>query len=214
MTVPSKDNAGGSEVYRKQGFGGPMPLGRVPALIIVDFVNGFADPAMFGGGNIGSAIDQTVELLKIARKEGWPVAMSRQVFSDDGSDGNIFTRKVPSLLMLTENASASQIVDCLAPRPGEIVVTKQLPSAFADTGLAAWLTQRGVDTTVLAGCTTSGCVRATVLDAMGAGFIPAVVSDCVGDRALGPHEANLFDIAQKYGEVMPLQELLLAIRLQ
>src|SRR5262249_60326933 len=89
----------------------------------------------------------------------------------------------------------------------DVVVRKTLPSAFAGTGLAAWLVGRAVETLAIAGCTTSGCVRATALDAMSNGFRPVVLEDCVGDRALGPHQANLFDIAQKYGDVMLSHDL-------
>lgn len=195
-------------VYERQGFGRSLGLqGRI-GLLIVDFVNGFADPAIFGGGNIPAAIDRTVTVLAEARRRGWPVAHSRIVYADDGSDATIFSIKVPGMLTLTEAAPASAIVPQLTPAAGELVVRKTNPSAFFGTGLAPWLTQKGVETLLVAGCTTSGCVRASVVDAMGHGFRPVVLSDCVGDRALAPHEANLFDIAQKYGDVVPADRVL------
>jgi maleamate amidohydrolase len=129
------------------------------------------------------------------------------VFSEDGADANVFTAKVPSLLALTENNPKGMIVPSLSPNPGELVVRKRLPSAFFGTDLAAWLTFKGADTLFVAGCTTSGCVRASVVDAIGYGFRTVVVTDCVGDRAIGPHEANLFDMAQKYADLMPLAEV-------
>jgi maleamate amidohydrolase len=138
------------------------------------------------------------------------IAYSRIVFADDGSDHNIFSLKVPGMLTLTENAPASAIVSELAPMPGELVVRKQVPSAFFGTGLAAWLTQRSVQTLIVAGAVTSGCVRTSVVDAMSLGFRPLVVSDCVGDRAIGPHEANLFDMEQKYATVATWRETLSA----
>lgn len=194
--------------YRKQGFGNEMGMtGRI-ALLIVDFVNGFADPEAFGGGNIPEAIERTKTLLATARRLGWKVAHTRIVFADDGVDANIFSLKVPTMLRLTETNPASAIVDELAPEPGEYVVRKTVPSAFAGTPLASWLVTHGVQTVVVAGCVTSGCVRASVLDAMQYGFRPVIVSDCVGDRAIGPHEANLFDMAQKCGDVMDLDALL------
>lgn len=177
-------------------------------LLIIDFVNGFADPAVFGGGNIPPAIERTRTLLAHAREQGWPVAHSRIVFSDDDADSNIFCLKVPGMLTLKEDSHNSTIVPQLAPAPGEYVVRKSTPSAFYGTMLAPWLAQRGVQTLVVAGCVTSGCVRASVVDAMQAGLRPLVVSDCCGDRALGPHEANLFDMAQKYAAVMPLEQAL------
>ncbi|ANN69136.1 N-carbamoylsarcosine amidohydrolase [Bordetella bronchialis] len=195
-------------VYRQQGFGARMDLDGPAALLIVDFVNGFADPARFGGGNIEPAIAATVPLLAQARRRGWPVAHTRIVFADDDSDANIFTLKVPGMLTLKERDPASAIVDALAPRPGEAVVRKTLPSAFFGTNLAPWLARQGVRTLVIAGCTTSGCVRASVVDAMSHGFRPVVASDCVGDRAIAPHEANLFDMRQKYAAVMTRDEAL------
>jgi maleamate amidohydrolase len=112
------------------------------------------------------------------------------------------------MLGLKEDHPNSAIVPQLAPAAGELVVKKTVPSAFFGTMLAAWLAQRGVKTLLVAGCVTSGCVRASVVDAMCHGFRPVVIEDCVGDRALGPHEANLFDIAQKYAAVMPSAALL------
>ncbi|QDW38003.1 isochorismatase family protein [Bradyrhizobium sp. KBS0727] len=181
-------------------------------LLIVDFVNGFADPAIFGGGNIAAAIETTKGLLAHARQQQWTIAHTRIVFADDGADHNIFSLKVPGMLTLKENAPASAIVPDLAPVPGELVVRKQVPSAFFGTGLGSWLTQRGVQTLVVAGAVTSGCVRASVVDAMSLGFRPLVVSDCVGDRAIGPHNANLFDMEQKYATVATLRETLSATR--
>jgi maleamate amidohydrolase len=195
------------EIYHRQGFGNRSGVGDRPALVIVDFVNGFADPAAFGGGNIREAIAETQGLLQFARSMKWPIAFTRVVFADDASDANVFSRKVPSLLSLTEENPQSAVVQELAPRLGELVLRKRLPSAFAGTDLAAWLAGRNVDTLIVAGATTSGCVRATVVDAMGSGFLVVVATDCVGDRAEGPHRANLFDMAQKYADLMTAQDI-------
>lgn len=192
-----------ASVYSRQGFGAALALSPPFGLLFIDFVNGFADPDVFGGGNIPSAIARSVDLLAFARERGWPVAHSRIVYSDDGADANIFSEKVPGMARLTEHVPESQIVAELSPVSGEYVVRKTVPSAFFGTSLAPWLTQRGVSTLVVAGCVTSGCVRASVVDAMCHGFRPLVVEDCVGDRAMAPHEASLFDMAQKYAEVRP-----------
>ena len=192
------------DVYEAQGFGNTLGIGAAPALLIVDFINGFADPEVFGGGNIPDAIAATAPLLALARSLNWPVATTRIVFAGDGSDANIFTAKVPSLLDLTEESANSQVVRELAPVAGELIVRKRHPSAFFGTDLAQWLAARRVDTLFVAGCTTSGCIRASVIDAMCHGFRPVVVTDCVGDRALGPHEANLFDMGQKCADLMSL----------
>ena len=199
------------EVYSRQGFGQSLGIKGRLGLALVDFTNGFADPSQFGGGNILAAIANSVPVLAWFRGHQLPVVHSRIVFADDGADANLFSAKVPGLLRLTEQAPASATVAELAPVRGELVVRKTLPSAFAGTGLAQWLAGRGVGTLVIVGCTTSGCVRATALDAMSSGFRPLVLADCVGDRALGPHQANLFDIAQKYGDVMPSREFFSAV---
>lgn len=194
-------------VFQRQGFGAGLGLRPPLGLLIIDFVNGFADPAVFGGGNIPPAMRQTEGLLALARERGWPVAHSRIVYADDDSDANVFSAKVPGMLTLKENSPASAIVAELAPRPGELVVRKNVPSAFFGTTLAPWLTARGVQTLLVAGCVTSGCVRASVVDAMCWGFRPVVIEDCVGDRAIGPHEASLFDMRQKYADVIDLAQL-------
>jgi maleamate amidohydrolase len=195
------------DIYRRQGFDQKLGLGQAPALVIVDFVQGFTDPAHFGGGNIGPAIERTVELLALARRNAWPVAHTRVVYADDGSDAGVFARKVPSLLTLTETAPLSQIVPELTPATGELVIRKRHASAFFGTALAGWLTLHRIDTLLVAGCTTSGCIRATVIDASAHNYRPIVMTDCVGDRAIGPHEANLFDMGQKYADLMDLPSL-------
>jgi maleamate amidohydrolase len=200
-----------SGVYKQQGFGTPLPVQGNIGLLIVDFVVGFADPKTFGGGNIAPAIERTVHLLAAARRHGWPVAHSRIVYAADGSDDNVFSLKVPGMATLTEDHPNSAIVPELKPAAGELIVRKTVPSAFFGTQLAPWLSQRAVQTLIVAGAVTSGCVRASVVDAMSHGFRPLVISDCVGDRAIGPHDANLFDMQQKYAAVMTLDEALSSI---
>ena len=195
------------DIYRQQGFATPLGLGQAPAVLVIDFVLGFTDPAHFGGGNIGEAITRTKELLAIARAQGWPVAHTRVVYADDGSDCGSFTLKVPALRKLTETNPLSQIVEEVAPLPGEVVIRKRHASAFFGTDLASWLAFRRIDTVLVAGCTTSGCVRASVIDASAHNLRPIVLTDCVGDRAIGPHEANLFDMGQKYADLMSVEDL-------
>ena len=190
------------DIYRKQNFGNVSGIGKRCALILVDFVNGFVDAEQFGGPHIAAAVESTVPLLAAFRQAGLPVVHTRVVFAEDGANKNVFCVKVPPLLQLTEHAQESQIVPQLTPVKGELVLRKTSASAFFSTGLSEWLHLRGVDTAVIAGCTTSGCVRATVVDAMQFNFLTIVIEDCVGDRAMGPHEANLFDMRQKYADVM------------
>lgn len=190
------------EVYSRQQFGQTVGFGRMPALLVVDFVNGFTDPDILGGGNILNAVEATKPLLAFFRGAGLPIVFTRIVYADDGSDAGVWCRKVPRLRDLTEKAHASQVVDALAPREGELVIRKTQASAFFGTHLAGHLTLKGVDTVVLAGCTTSGCIRASAIDAMSLNYRVVVAKDCVGDRAIGPHEANLFDMGQKYADLL------------
>ncbi len=190
------------DIYRKQNMGNASGIGSRCGLVLVDFVNGFVDENLFGGPHIEAAANATVPLLAAFRKAGLPVVHTRVVFADDGSNKNVFCMKVPPLLTLTEKAPASQIVPQLAPIDGEWVLRKVSASAFFSTGLSEWLHLRGVDTAVIVGCTTSGCVRASVIDAMQFNFRTVVIEDCVGDRAIEPHDANLFDMRQKYADVM------------
>jgi maleamate amidohydrolase len=160
-----------AETYQRQGFGASLDLRPPCGLLIVDFVNGFADPAIFGGGNIAAAIETTKKLLAHARQQQWAIAHTRIVFADDDSDHNIFSLKVPGLLTLKENAPASAIVSELAPEPGELVVRKQVPSAFFGTGLAAWLTQRGVQTLVVAGASPAAAYAPALSMPCRSGFV-------------------------------------------
>ena len=198
-------------LYRAQSFGGRVGIGSRPALCIVDFVNGFIDPKVFGGGNIAEAVANTLGLLAAARRGGLPVAFTRVVYSEDGRDHGAFIRKVPALAKLTERAPDGQIVPELAPHLGELILRKTQPSAFFGTGYAENLRQQGIDTVIVAGCTTSGCVRATVVDAMSYDFRTIVARDCVGDRSLAAHDANLFDMEQKYADLMESRDIVTAL---
>lgn len=199
-------------IYQRQNFGNRVGFGQRPALLIVDFVEGFTDPGKFGGFNIPDAIRATERLLAASRAAGIPVAHTRVVYQDDGADAGAFARKVPSLLTLTEDAPESRIVPSLTPVAGEYVVKKLHASAFFGTSLAPWLIAKGVDTLLVTGCTTSGCVRASVVDSCAWNFRTIVPRECTGDRAEAPHEANLFDMDQKYADVMPLDAVLDRIR--
>ncbi|MCY4363472.1 MAG: isochorismatase family protein [Gammaproteobacteria bacterium] len=194
-------------VYERQGFGQGLELTPPAGLLIVDFINGFADPDVFGGGNIRPAVEKTRKLLSLARERGWLVSYTRVVYSEDGSDANVFTDKVPGCLEFTETSALSQVVPDLPPAPGDLVIRKQFPSAFFGTHLASSLAMHGVKTLFISGATTSGCVRASAVDAMCHGFKPVIVEDCVGDRSIAQHEANLFDMKMKYTQNMQLDEV-------
>jgi maleamate amidohydrolase len=201
-------------IYQHQGFGHALGFGKSLALVVIDFTAGFANPNVLGGGNILAAIAQTKKVLAAARAAAIPIAFTRHIYAADGSDRGLFNVKVPSVNLLTLDNPISQIVQELQPNPGERILDKRYPSAFFRTDFAGWLTLKGIDTLLITGCTTSGCVRASTVDCLCSGFRPIVLSDCVGDRALGPHEANLFDLGQKYADVVPSAAALerLAIR--
>lgn len=189
-------------VYQRQGFGQRLGFGESPALIVIDFSNGFADPAVLGGGNIAEAIANTRPVLEAARAAGIPVAHTRHIYAADGSNFGLFNKKLPTNNLLRPGSPHAETVETLRPIDGELVIDKQYPSAFFGSSFASWLAARRVDTLIITGCTTSGCVRATAVDAMCSGYRPIVLRDCSGDRATGPHEANLFDLDQKYADVI------------
>lgn len=186
-------------VRAAEGLGASIGWGERPGLIIVDFVNGFFYRSQYP--MIAEAARRTRPLLLAAREAGVPIVHTRIAYAEDGSDCGIWGIKAARLRKLTESSEASQFIASLAPVSGERVLRKRQPSAFFGTDLAAHLIGRGVDTTIFTGCTTSGCIRATVVDAVSHNFRPIVVTDCVGDRAQAAHDANLHDIGQKYADL-------------
>ncbi len=187
------------QIYDARGFGEPIRLIRPYGLLLVDFCAAFVGQDGLGGGNIEQAARASAGLLDEARRRAWPIAHSQIVF--DGGAEQPWLEKVPSLRDLTPTNPAVAFVDALAPLPGEHVVRKTVPSAFFQSSLDAWLRARGVSTLLIAGCTTSGCVRASTVDAISLGYRPVVVEDCVGDRALAAHQASLCDLGAKYANV-------------
>jgi maleamate amidohydrolase len=196
------------DIYRKQQFGQKTGFGKAPALLVIDFVNGFTDPEILGGGNITEAVQATVPLLDFFRSANLPVIFTRIVYADGAADASLWCQKVPRLRELTEDAPASKVVSALKPRLGELIVRKTQASAFFGTHLGACLVSKSIDTLAIAGCTTSGCVRASVIDAMSMNYRTVVVTDCVGDRTIEPHRANLFDMGQKYADLLPAAEIM------
>ena len=190
-------------------FDSALGFGRNPAIIVVDFIRAYTEPGSpLYAPAVVEAVKATVPLLKAARQNGIPVVYTRVLYHASGVDGGLFVRKVPALRRMVEGEPLAEIVPELPPGPDDVVLIKQYASSFFGTSLAAMLTARGIDTLVITGCSTSGCVRATAVDAMQYGFRPIVPRECVGDRHDGPHEANLFDINAKYGDVVSLQDVL------
>lgn len=190
-----------------QVFGARIGFGREPAVLVVDFIRAYTTPgASLYAPDVVAAVAATVPLVRTARERGRLVAFTQVLYGSSGLDGGLFVRKIPVLRELVRGAELAAIVPELEPTPDDLVITKQYASAFFGTSLAPALTARGVDTVVVTGCSTSGCVRATAVDGMQHGFRVIVPRECVGDRARGPHEANLFDIDSKYGDVVGVAE--------
>ncbi len=184
-------------------------FGKRPALLLVDFMRAYTTPgAALYAEAVVQAVKESGALLARARELGIPIVHTRVQYSAHGAEGGLFVQKVPLLRSLVAGAPEAELDPLVAPAPGETVLVKQYASAFFATPLASLLTARSVDTLVLTGCSTSGCVRATAVDGVQHGFRVIVPRECVGDRAPEPHEANLFDIDSKYGDVMPLGEVL------
>ena len=196
-----------TENYATGGFGLSLQPGRRPALLIVDFVRAYLveGSPLNAGAEQARAAAQT--LLAAARRAGIPVLHTNVRYQRGGRDGGVFFRKVPALTCFEDGLrpDLAAFAEGLEPVPGETVITKQYASAFFGTTLASTLTALGVDTLLIAGVSTSGCVRASAVDACQHGFIPLVVREAVGDRHAAPHEANLFDLQAKYAEVVALQ---------
>jgi maleamate amidohydrolase len=184
-------------------FDGTLGFGRTPAVIVIDFIRAYTTPGSpLYAPPVADAVAATVPLLAAARRHGIAVIYTRVLYHPSGRDGGLFLLKVPALRRMVAGEKLAEIVPELPPAADDLVIVKQYASAFFGTSLAATLTAMGVDTLVITGCSTSGCVRATAVDALQHGFRPIVVSDCVGDRRPEPHAANLFDIQAKYGEVI------------
>ncbi len=190
-----------SENY-KGAFDGHLPFGQRPALLIVDFVMAYLDPASPLYAGVEGALASNERLLAAARKAKIPVLFTNVVYTPGGADGGVFYRKVPALKLFDNGSPLGAFPDSLQPQDGELVISKQYASSFFGTHLAATLTAKGVDTLLITGLSTSGCVRATALDACQHGFLPFVVREACGDRHPGPHEASLFDLQAKYAEVI------------
>jgi maleamate amidohydrolase len=178
-----------------------LPAGIRPALVIVDPVVAYIDPACGLYAGVEEAVDNMRAVLAKAHTHGIPVFITTVRYTEDGSNGGVFWRKVPLLRSFTPSNPFGEFIEGLAPTGSDRLVIKQYPSAFFGTGLVEQLAAEGVDTVVITGLSTSGCIRATALDTMQYGFVPIVVRDAVGDRHAHVHEANLYDIATKIGEV-------------
>lgn len=188
--------------YFQAGFGGRLSFGKRPALIIIDVVKAYLEPTSPLYCDAGEALEWNVKLADQARKQDVPVIFTRVEYSLGGVEGGIFYRKVPAARVFEKGNPLAEFPDNLLPAAGDHIVTKHYPSAFFGTSLAPMLHALEIDTVMLTGFSTSGCVRATALDAIQHGFIPYVVRDACADRDSRPHDGNLFDMQAKMAEVV------------
>jgi nicotinamidase-related amidase len=198
-------------MYAERDFGTEVGMGERPALLVIDLINAFTDPEGDLGSDVESVLDGAERLLDTFREHDLPRYFTTVAFEDSYGDAGRFIEKVPALRELRLGTEAVEIDERIAPIGSERVILKKYASAFFGTDLETELTTHGVDTLVLAGVTTSGCVRATAVDSLQYGYRTIVPADAVGDRAEGPHEANLFDIDAKYGDVVETSDVLTSL---
>ena len=196
------------EVYAKARLGESVTLGSRPAVLVVDFRCGFTDPECTLGSDMTAAVEATKRLLDVARARGVPVVFTTIGFEPSLKDGGLWLQKVPALGDLQIGGRWVEIDPRLEPRDDETIVLKKAASAFFGTNLPSILVSQGVDSVILCGATTSGCIRATAVDLLQHGYPTIVPRECVADRAQAPHEANLFDIQAKYADVVLVEEAL------
>jgi nicotinamidase-related amidase len=195
-------------VYEKAGLGQAVTLGDRPAVLVIAFSCGFTDPECPLGSDLTPQVEATRRLLDAAREKGLPVVFTTIAFEPGLKDGGLWLQKVPSLATLQLGGRWAEIDPRLGAREEETVLVKKGASGFFGTNLASVLVSQGVDSVVLCGATTSGCVRATAIDLLQYGWPTIVPRECVGDRAQAPHEASLFDIQAKYADVVSVDDAL------
>ncbi len=197
-----------AEAYEFAGFGDASGIGARPAVVVVDFIKGFTDANCPLGSNLDSEVEATCKLLEAARARELPVYFTTVVYGEADQRAGYFLKKVPALGVLSPESVWVELDDRLERRASEPLFVKRFASAFFGTDLNAYLAFERADTVIVAGCTTSGCVRATAVDVLQYGYRVVVPEDCVGDRSREAHVANLRDIQTKYGDVLPLNEVL------
>ena len=194
--------------YDEDDFGASVGLGEQPALLVIDLINAFTDPETSLGSDVSGVLEETERLLAAFREHDLPRYFTTVAFEESYGDAGRFIEKVPALRELRLGTEAVEVDDQIEPVGDERVILKKYASAFFGTDLETELTTQRVDTLVLAGVTTSGCIRATAVDSLQHGYRTIVPEDAVGDRAEGPHRANLFDIDAKYGDVVTTDDVI------
>ncbi|HSL00776.1 MAG TPA: isochorismatase family protein [Rubrobacteraceae bacterium] len=197
-----------SAIYERARLGQSVTLGTRPAVLVVDFSRGFTDPESTMGSDLTQEVEATNRVLAAAREKEIPVIFTTIGFESNLKDGSLWLEKAPGLAELQVGGKWVEIDPRLGRREEEVVILKKGASAFFGTNLPSILVSQNVDTIVLCGATTSGCIRATSIDLLQYGYPTIVPRECVGDRAQGPHEANLVDIQAKYADVVSVDDAL------
>jgi nicotinamidase-related amidase len=196
-----------AEIYERAGFGARVERGSRPAVLVVDFTYGFTDPRYPTGSDMSGPVLATARLLNTARERGIPVIFTTIAY-DPGQIATLaWLKKSTGMAALSLGSRLVEVDERLTPATSEHLVVKTGASAFFGTPLATYLASARVDTLIITGATTSGCVRASAVDAVQHGYPALVPRDCVGDRAQTPHDASLFDINEKYGDVVDLDDV-------
>ncbi len=190
----------------KRAYNTKVGFGSRPALILIDFCEAYYDKDCDLYAEVEDALESALRVRQAARAAKVPVILTNVVYQAGGLDGGRFFEKAAPLRNFTKGNPMGAFGPGLVPQDDELVISKQYPSAFFGTSLASTLTAMGVDSVLLTGLTTSGCVRASCVDAMSHGFRTAVIADACGDRHAAPHEANLFDMNAKYADVVSEEE--------
>jgi maleamate amidohydrolase len=196
------------EIYERARLGHGVTLGEHPAVLVVDFSRGFTDPECTMGSDLTQEVEATNRLLSAAREREIPIIFTTIGFEPNLKDGSLWLEKAPGLGDLIVGGKWVEIDPRLERTEEETVILKKGASAFFGTNLPSILVSQGVDTVIMCGATTSGCIRATAIDLLQYGYPTLVPRECVGDRAQGPHEANLVDIQAKYADVVPIEDAL------
>ena len=196
------------EIYERARLGQSVTLGARPAVLVVDFSRGFTDPESTMGSELTREVEATNRLLAAAREREIPVVFTTIGFEPNLKDGSLWLEKAPGLGELIIGSKWVEIDPRLERRDEETVILKKGASAFFGTNLPSILVSQGVDTIIMCGATTSGCIRATAIDLLQYGYPTLVPRECVGDRAQAPHEANLVDIQAKYADVVSVEDVL------
>ena len=201
------------EFFRQRGFGLRIGFGKRPALLVIDMIKAFTDPSMMLGADLDAQIEATGQLLQAARDTSIPVIFSTVAYDEpQQKDAGIWALKQRGTATLVAGSDGVRVDQRLGFRAPDMLLVKKYASCFFGTDLVPRLLAHGVDTLVMAGCTTSGCVRATAVDACQTGFRPMVVHEAVGDRSAAAHAQSLFDLDAKYADVVTLQETLRYLR--